>query len=152
MARADTSRIYEVMQIAEECGLSPWQRGDYLAEINRTDSVFLLLKAPGDECAGFALGRLVPGGGEGFLEAELYNIGIALRFRTLGGGMMLLQAFLQECRGRGAKAVWLEVRATNNSAIRLYERVGFLQTALRRHFFRNPAEDGIIMKKDWSRA
>lgn len=146
LGNAEESRIDAVMQIAEACGLAPWPRDDYLAEIDRGDSIFLLLKASGDECAGFAVGRPVAGGG--VTEAELYNIGIDPRFRALGGGMMLLQAFLEECKKRGAKAVWLEVRASNKSAIRLYERAGFIQTAVRRLFYRNPVEDAIIMKKE----
>lgn len=144
LAPVDTSMIDEIVLVADQCGLAPWPRNDYLAEIGRPDSVFLALTA-GLELAGFALGRIVPGRAEA-PAAELYNIGVAPRFLGLGGGLMLLRGFLDQCFAGGASHVWLEVRASNQSAIKLYEKAGFAHIALRRKFFRNPDEDAIIMR------
>ena len=144
LSPADESMIDDILLIADQCGLAPWSRNDYLAEIGRPDSIFLVLHA-GPKLTGFIVGRIIPGREAGH-EAELYNIGISPDFRRLGGGKMLLESFLSECVNRGATSVWLEVRASNANAIKLYEKAGFIKQSLRKQYFSDPLEDAIIMQ------
>ena len=43
--------------------------------------------------------------------------------------------------------IFLEVRASNEPAIKLYSSFGYEQIAVRKRFYSNPIEDAIIMKK-----
>ena len=43
----------------------------------------------------------------------------------------------------------LEVRATNEPAKRLYEKMGFESVGVRRNYYRNPREDALILRKEW---
>jgi ribosomal-protein-alanine N-acetyltransferase len=55
---------------------------------------------------------------------------------------------LTEARRLGAKRATLEVRASNHSALRLYERLGFYVAATRKHYYSNPVEDALILWRD----
>jgi len=55
----------------------------------------------------------------------IQNLGVVPAYRRGGLGMNLLLRALAGFRQAGVRRVWLEVTAQNNSAIRLYRRVGF---------------------------
>ena len=44
--------------------------------------------------------------------------------------------------------VTLQVASTNHRAIRLYEKLGFVQVGLRKNYYRNPKEDALILRKE----
>jgi ribosomal-protein-alanine N-acetyltransferase len=77
-------------------------------------------------------------------EWELENIAVLPAFRQRGVGAALLSALLDEARIRHAERILLEVRASNQSAIRLYTQAGFQLTARRRDYYRNPVEDALL--------
>ncbi len=140
--RACFRDISSVLDISEECALSPWTEQSYFDELEREDSVFLVAKeASSGKPVGFLTGRLNLSG-----EAELYNIGVRNKHRKRGIGTGLLQAFLDACSENSVQGVFLDVRASNSEAIEFYLGKGFETTARRRHFYRNPPEDALIMK------
>jgi ribosomal-protein-alanine acetyltransferase len=77
-------------------------------------------------------------------EWELENIAVLPAFRRRGVGASLLAALLAEGRARRAERILLEVRASNQSAIRLYAQAGFQLLARRRDYYQNPAEDALL--------
>ena len=46
---------------------------------------------------------------------------------------------------RGATALTLEVRPSNHGAQELYRRFGFAPAGMRKLYYRDPDEDGLIM-------
>ena len=58
-------------------------------------------------------------------HGAIQNLGVVAAYRRGGLGMNLLLRALDGFRQSGVRRVWLEVTAHNNSAIRLYRRVGF---------------------------
>ena len=50
---------------------------------------------------------------------------------------------------RGAVTLFLEVRASNEDAIRLYEKSGFIKTGVRKNYYENK-EDAILYNRDGS--
>ncbi len=96
-----------------------------------------------DEVAGFAITRLVRGSGEP--DAELESIVVAPEWRGRGLGMRLLSEAASRAKECGASRLDLEVRASNQAAIRLYQRAGFLETGSRRGYYRDPEEDAVLM-------
>lgn len=85
------------------------------------------------EVAGFAVWQELPG-----REAELLNLAVAPGARRRGAGRALVEAM------QGRKA-WLEVRASNEGAIRFYEALGFERRGVRRAYYRDPVEDAVVM-------
>ena len=75
-------------------------------------------------------------------EREILNLAVDPVERRQGVARKLLETEL-----RRAKMQWfLEVRASNSSAIRLYESTGFREAGRRESYYSNPAEAGIVMK------
>ena len=73
-------------------------------------------------------------------EAEILNLAITPDLQGQGLGFALLAAILTQLRALGAHRVFLEVRESNQPARRLYQRTGFVETGLRKHYY--PAAQG----------
>lgn len=141
---AAKSDIAAVMEIAELCGLSHWSKRDLTEEIEMEKAIFLRLMDKNGSCVGFVLGRVVPGAVRDW-DADLYNIGVIPHERRKGGGELLLAEFVRRSHKLGAKNVWLDVRASNASAIDFYSKFGFVNEGRRKNFYRTPTEDALLM-------
>lgn len=79
-------------------------------------------------------------------EWEIENIAISAPARRRGLGTRLLGQLLDLARGRGAQAVYLEVRESNRAARRLYEKWAFVESGRRKGYYRDPEEDAIVFR------
>ncbi|MFT4214642.1 MAG: ribosomal protein S18-alanine N-acetyltransferase [Microbacterium sp.] len=97
-------------------------------------------------------GRLLGYGGvravEGAADADIQTIAIAEAARGRGRGRALLHALLQTARERGARDVFLEVRADNPTASGLYASEGFVEIARRPRYYQPDDVDAVVMKLD----
>ena len=83
------------------------------------------------------------------IEAEIMNVSVSEDFRRRGIALDMLgvlRGILR--RERGVEKIFLEVRASNEPAIRLYEKCGFKREGLRKGFYRKPTEDALVMAAD----
>lgn len=76
---------------------------------------------------------------------EITNVMLLPEYRGRGIGRQMLCEVIEIGRQIGAKDFTLEVRKSNENAIRLYESLGFESAGIRPHFYQNPAEDAVIM-------
>ena len=88
-------------------------------------------------------GLLAPRGAR---EGDIQTIAVAPRARGHGLGRTLMQALIGEARKRGAREVFLEVRADNPTAQRLYERLGFDDVGVRRGYYQPGNVDANVMR------
>lgn len=97
-------------------------------------------------------GRLVGYGGvravSGAADADIQTIAIAAGARGRGRGRALLRALLHTARARGAREVFLEVRADNPTASALYASEGFIEIARRPRYYQPDDVDAVVMKLD----
>ena len=97
-------------------------------------------------------GRLVGYGGVRAVaraaDADIQTIAIAEASRGRGRGRALLRALLQTARDRGAREVFLEVRADNPTAAALYASEGFFEIARRPRYYQPDDVDAVVMKLD----
>lgn len=73
-------------------------------------------------------------------ECHLFNLCVHPNWQGQGLGRQLLRHLLDVARGRGAKSAFLEVRASNHAARRLYDSEGFCEIGRRRGYY--PASNG----------
>ena len=131
--------IDSVLRIELEVHTHPWSRGNF------SDAL-----AGGYVCMVAQLGEVLVGYAilmQGVDDAELLDIGIAAQYQHRGFGRAVLESMLNIARELGKQGVVLEVRASNRSAINLYNSVGFVEIGLRKEYYRaqNGSEDALLM-------
>ncbi|MFT4135432.1 MAG: ribosomal protein S18-alanine N-acetyltransferase [Microbacterium sp.] len=97
-------------------------------------------------------GRLLGYGGvravRGAADADIQTLAVADDARGRGRGRALLLALLELARERGARTVFLEVRADNPVAEALYRSVGFVELGRRARYYQPDDVDAVVMKLD----
>jgi [ribosomal protein S18]-alanine N-acetyltransferase len=132
-----------VLAVEAESFTNPWTRAMYAWELqNRSVCHIYVVRTRDHRVAGFCAFWLV------FDEIHLNNVAMLPHLRGQGIGTALLQHIVEEGRRLGAKRATLEVRASNEGARRLYERLGFSVSAIRRDYYTNPVEDALILWRE----
>ena len=152
ISRMTEHDLLEVVEIETASGLSVWGWDAYHKELQSPEDVIMLVARTEPETgrsaadpshegavAGFIVSRLVAG------ELHVNNVAVRPEFRRQGLAAGLLAAVLDEGRRGGAQIAFLEVRAGNAAAQGLYRRCGFQVTGRRRGYYRQPAEDALLM-------
>jgi ribosomal-protein-alanine N-acetyltransferase len=78
-------------------------------------------------------------------EVHLLNVAVHQACRGSGVGRTLVEAVIAEGRATRARTMFLEVRAGNIAARRLYRRLGFRDLGVRRGYY-GPGQDAIVME------
>ena len=139
-------RQMQLCDLDEVCAIEnasfsiPWSRNSF-SEALADESNFLFVCVADGSVIGYADTWCV------LDEATITNIAVKEEFRGRGIGAMLLKEALDEAKRRDIAAVTLEVRKSNASAIRLYEKFGFESAGIRPGYYEKPTEDAIIMWK-----
>lgn len=116
----------------------PWSERD-LNDCARTGVPFLVAEL-GGAVIGYVIARDV------LDEAEILNLGVVPARQRQGVGRTLVQGMLAQLRQGGVTTVFLEVRESNAVARRLYGSLGFADVGRRRHYYRLPTEDAVILR------
>ena len=128
-----------VMQIEPTIYSHPWTRGNFNDSLKSGHKAWVMTLR--DEVVAYAVMMIV------LDEAHLLNISVATPYQKQGLGRMLLVHLLDQARNLKTLNMFLEVRASNVSAIALYENMGFVEMGIRRGYY--PAskgrEDAILM-------
>lgn len=134
--------IDQVLAIEHASFSSPWSRNLFLSEFRspRVSSLMVsLADSPGRKVSGFIIFWTVED------EMHILNLAVAPEFRRQGIAKMLVLAALAHARRKGAKRAFLEVRASNIAAQKLYSSLGFTGIAIRRGYYDAPIEDAVVM-------
>jgi ribosomal-protein-alanine N-acetyltransferase len=134
----------EVMPIEEASYTTPWKRSMFEADLqgNPFARFFVARDPEQGAVVGYVCFWKV------FSELHLMNLSVHPGRRRLGIGEELGRWTLTWARENAVSLITLEVRASNEAAKRLYEKLGFKLVAVRRNYYRNPSEDALIM--NWS--
>jgi ribosomal-protein-alanine N-acetyltransferase len=134
-----------VLQVGAESFTNPWTREMYASELeNRSACHILVVRTDERPVVGFCAFWLVCD------EIHINNMAILPGLRGQGIGTALIRAVLDRGDALGATRATLEVRASNATARRLYERIGFRLSGTRRRYYTSPVEDALIFW--WDRA
>ena len=79
---------------------------------------------------------------------HVMNVAVAPEYRRRGIAQTLLEQLFDLTAGDERRGYTLEVRVSNDAAIRLYERLGFVARGVRRGYYTDNREDALIMWKD----
>lgn len=133
MLKEDVEGVFSV----EEKSFSlPWSKDAFFEELENQNAITFVAKNAG-KIVGFINAHLI------IDECYINNIAVLKDFKTQGIGSLLLGELVEFIK-KGAVFVSLEVRETNFSAIKLYEKFGFIKKGERKDFYEKPIENALI--------
>ena len=80
-------------------------------------------------------------------EGDILNVAVRRDRQKEGIGFFLVDSMIRMAQMQGIRVVHLEVRESNESARRLYRRLGFQEDGLRKNYYTEPAEAAVLMTK-----
>ncbi len=142
MTRGDLDRV---MEIAQGLKTAPqWSRDAYQAALNPAGMprrvALVATKAVGT-IVGFAVASLLPP------QAELEMIAVAAEEQRRGVARRLFAELVNKIRVAHVTEIILEVRASNDPAIGLYNSLGFRHIGCRPAYYADPVEDAVLMSE-----
>ena len=129
--------LWELCQNAYRDG-SPWSKEQFLADLNLKNSQYLILMNK-NQYVGFISYHLI------LDEAEVSHVVVNRLFQEKGYGKQLLKELSTVLKQQNIEKVFLEVRYSNTSAQRLYQKQAFEEIAIRKNYYSHPKEDALIM-------
>ncbi|HEV2014296.1 MAG TPA: ribosomal protein S18-alanine N-acetyltransferase [Candidatus Dormibacteraeota bacterium] len=134
--------IPEVQAIEREIFPTPWPRNAYYRELHHNRSAYYLVLRRDEEIVGYAgLWKMSD-------EAHVTTVGVRANQQGKGYGHALMAALIQRAYQLGSRWLTLEVRPSNEVAVRLYEKFGFKVIGRRRGYYTDNNEDAIVMWSD----
>ena len=140
--RMNESHVPQVAELEKICFTDPWSERSVASELRNPLSLWLVACKQGI-VAGYVGSQTVMG------ETDMMNIAVHPNFRRQGIAEDLVDALVRELRTLDSSCLTLEVRASNEAARNLYEKLGFAQIGRRPNYYRNPKEDALILRKEW---
>jgi ribosomal-protein-alanine N-acetyltransferase len=140
------SDIDQVLEIEQASFSQPWSRNLFLSEFRSPLISKLLVSLAGDapsrQVTGYIVYWVV---GD---EMHILNLAVAPAWRRRGIARALVVAGIRHAHKKGAARAFLEVRASNREAQKLYSSMGFTGTFIRRDYYDLPVEDAVVMTLD----
>lgn len=130
----------QLARMEKELFSQPWSEKAF-EELLTRDYFHYLVAEQGGKAIGFA------GMTTSFDEGEIDKVMVDPAWQRRGVADSLLNALFDAGEGLGISAYTLEVRVSNEPAIRLYEKHGFCGEGVRPRFYEKPTEDALIMWK-----
>lgn len=142
MRRAD---VPEVFALEQRIFPTPWTQKSYEFELERnpaSEQWVIEASSEADEAQVVAYSVCWMLGD----EMHIANIAVAPRFRRKGLGRRLLAHVLNRAAEKGLQSATLEVRASNQAALVLYARFGFVEIGRRPRYYSDNHEDALLLQ------
>lgn len=130
----------EISELEKQCFNRPWSKKSLESELSNKNAVFTVAKL-NDKIVGYV------GMYDILKEGYINNIAVNKKFRNMGVGTELLNYLIRYANNNDLEFITLEVRESNDNAIRLYKKLGFKKVGIRKNFYSNPLENAILFTK-----
>lgn len=134
----NVGHIPAILEIEAEANPAPWSEQSFTNELQNPQSVFVVA---------FGDGKVVGYGGywRCIDEAHITTLAVSGQHRRQGIGNRIMRELLLGAQQEGMTCSTLEVRASNDAAVKLYERLGYLTSARRKNYYPDNKEDALVM-------
>lgn len=122
-----------VAQIEKDSFTQPWSRQGFLDAMRLPENIMLVAQEDG-EILGYQCTYV------SFDEGELTNIAVKKSARGKGVGAHLIRCLQEKAKESGVERIVLEARVTNEAAISLYQKMGFVNLGIRKNLYEHPVE------------
>lgn len=137
------AHISQVAQLESRCFSMPWSERSIAGELTNPLSLWIVA-VDADKVLGYVGSQSVLG------EADMMNLAVCPEARRSGIGKELVNTLVFHLKEEQVHSLTLEVRASNQPAIALYLGIGFEQVGRRPGYYKNPKEDALILRKEWT--
>lgn len=136
------SHAAQVASLENQCFSTPWSLQSIESEVHNPLALWIVA-LDGEKVTGYVGSQTVLG------EADMMNLAVLPEYRGRGIGFCLVETLIKRLQENNVHCLTLEVRSSNDIAIKLYGRLGFSQVGNRRGYYLNPKEDALILRKEW---
>ena len=136
------SHIQPIAELEKICFSDPWSDHSIRSELSNPLSLWVVAEE-GGKIAGYVGSQSVMG------WADMMNLAVAPAYRRCGVGEKLVTELIVRLKENDVTCLTLEVRVSNDPAIRLYQKLGFTEVGRRPGYYHNPREDALILRKEW---
>ncbi len=133
----------QVLAIEQASFSMPWSKNLFLSEFRSPGVSSLLVSLDNDLLMRMVTGYIVFWNVDD--EMHILNLAVTPKYRRQGISRQLVLAAVKRAYAKGARRAFLEVRASNAIAQKLYSSLGFSGSFIRRDYYDSPVEDAIIM-------
>ena len=142
LEKMNPAHVAQIAQLEKICFSDPWSERSIASELDNK-LAFWLVATEGETVAGYIGSQTVMD------ETDMMNVAVHPDFRRRGIAEALVTGLVEALKTKGSHCLTLEVRASNDPAKALYEKLGFTQVGLRKNYYRNPKEDACILRKEF---
>lgn len=121
----------------------PWSRQAFAYEVTESTISLPLVAAIAGTVCGYVVAWTVAD------ELHIGTIAVHPAWRRRGVARLLLEEILRLARERLCRRAYLEVRRSNVAAQKLYKRLGFECSGVRRHYYAPKQEDALVMSRQF---
>ncbi len=130
--------IDQLMTIERICFALPWSKASLEKELTNELAYYQVVEVSGKIAAYMGMWRIID-------ECHITNLAVLPEYRNKGLGSMLIEKMIEICRSSEISYMTLEVRVSNEPAINLYTKYGFVAAGKRPNYYVKPVEDALIM-------
>lgn len=134
------SYLLQVAEIENKCFSHPWSLKSLESELKNNGSHFYV-SVEDDKVLGYIGMNVVVD------EGYIFNVAVDENARKKGIGTALINTLVTFAKKNSLAFLTLEVRQSNENAIRLYSNAGFVKVGERKNYYSEPAENAILMTK-----
>ena len=142
IVKMSSEHVPQVVELEKLCFADPWDEKSIAYELTNPLS-YWLVALEGETVAGYVGSQTV------IDETDMMNIAVHSDYRRKGIAESLINALVSDLVQKGSRCLTLEVRASNEAAKALYQKLGFQHVGTRKNYYRHPKEDGLILRKEW---
>ena len=136
----EVSDTEQVEMIEKQIFSIPWSQKSFEDACQSNDNIYLGCEMNG-QIAGYCGLWTVLG------EGNITNMAVSGGFRRLGIAETLMKEMEKRGMSKNVVTYFLEVRKSNEAAVNLYKKMGYVQIGVRKNFYEKPVEDALVMSK-----
>ena len=136
----EVSDTEQVEMIEKQIFSIPWSQKSFEDACQSNDNIYLVCEMNG-QIAGYCGLWTVLG------EGNITNMAVSGGFRRLGIAETLMKEMEKRGMSKNVVTYFLEVRKSNEAAVNLYKKMGYVQIGVRKNFYEKPVEYALVMSK-----
>ena len=130
-----------VSKLEKEIFRCPWSKRQIFRILTEDKLAFPLIAEVYNKVVGYAFAWII------YDEVHIGNLAVKEGYRRMKIGTRLINYLISEASRKGGKFFYLEVRRSNEPAINLYEKFGFIPLSIRKKYYTDNDEDAVVMGK-----